>query len=203
MWGKHYVDFKATIRCPTIQHLMTLGLERILEIATCDSYVDRETLLKVEDMPPGENEAFLGTAITNICELSPLEGDGKAILEASPFCADIDVGAEQMWRLSLTNKSNTSFAIHAYSDWASRQWGYVLWDYDRLKALDALDRPLAEEQEPFSLSIPEDVTASWEAREAIYRRGGRGYWAKDDESRIVWPRRRRTRLPPPPGPKLP
>ena len=205
MWGEHSTNFKADANCSTIQHLMTLGLERILEIATCDSYADRETLLKVEEIAPGENDGFLWSAFDHIRELSPLKGAGKAILEASPFCSDIDIGAEQIWRLSLTDNPDTSFAVYEVPDWASRQWGYVLWDYDRLNALDVLDRPwvLAEGERRFSPGSLEDMTPSLEARQAIYSRGGRGYWAEDDESRIVWPMRSNIRPSLPPGPKPP
>ena len=114
------------------------------------------------------------------------------MLEAPPFCVDGDIGAEHIWRLSSAYDPDEVRAVYERSDWSYRRWGYVLWDYERLQALSALERPWmpSVERESYlpSAAIME-MQASWLARTAIYWRRGRGYWAKDDESRIVWPER--------------
>ncbi|OTA69566.1 hypothetical protein K449DRAFT_418954 [Hypoxylon sp. EC38] len=188
-WGIHLTDFKAAIGRPVIQHLLTLGLERILEIASCALYKDRERLLAVGEAPPGENYTFFQSAITSIRELSSLEGIGHNILVAPPFCADEDASEEHTWELSLTHNPRSSLdAIYDELDWPYRQCGFILWDYERLQSLGILEplRMSAQDLE-FSSAALMDMQPSWDARAAIYQRGGRGYWAKDDESHIVWP----------------
>ena len=75
-WGEYSINFNADIDHSAIQHLLTLGLGRVLEIISCGSYADRERLLRVDEMPPGENDAFLRCALDNAQVLDPLEGVG-------------------------------------------------------------------------------------------------------------------------------
>jgi hypothetical protein len=123
---------------PTIQHLLTLGLERILAISSADTYRDREALLRVGGMPPAENYKFLSHSLTIIHHMNPLEGVGAAMLKASAFFPDKDCGAEKVWRISLECFQSIYFMIYHELDWAYRGCGYVLWDQERLSVLGAL-----------------------------------------------------------------
>ncbi|KAI2784300.1 hypothetical protein F4815DRAFT_455298 [Daldinia loculata] len=198
VWGGEYsVDFDANIDDKTIQHLLTLGLERILLIASARSYRDREALLRIEEMPPKENSVFLSYCLAEINKLNPYEGDGAAILKAPAFFLDEDSGAEQIWKISLEYAPSRHFAIYNELDWPYRECGYVFWDQERLQALGAL-KPAWKpaEQLAYNSTVDmEEMQSSWDERTSIYNRGGRGFWSKDDDTQVVWPVRQKEQTP--------
>ncbi|KAI1415770.1 hypothetical protein F5Y13DRAFT_155263 [Hypoxylon sp. FL1857] len=51
IWRASNITSKGRISFVTIQHFLTLGLERILNIASRDSYTDRKRVLTVERKP--------------------------------------------------------------------------------------------------------------------------------------------------------
>ncbi len=68
---------------------------------------------------------------------------------------------------------------------------FVIWDQATLDELGAMETIGRLAKEP--LRKPEDdeekwreMELSWEARSQIWQRGGKGYWSKDGESKIVW-----------------
>ncbi|KAI1080236.1 hypothetical protein F5B20DRAFT_119647 [Whalleya microplaca] len=190
VWGELKANFNAEMDDDPIQFLLTLGLEKILEISSSDSYADRERLLNHDGEPgPREIIPFLRQALdSGLYSLSEIKGAGKTILEAPAFCADGDGGAEQIWRLSLESKV-VVFGVYERLTWSYRQWGYALWDSKRLQDLGILERPWKPDAEQMPSTAVENwdkMHASWAARADIYRRGGRGYWAEGDETRIVW-----------------
>ncbi|KAI1662177.1 hypothetical protein F4813DRAFT_384889 [Daldinia decipiens] len=198
VWGGEYlVNFDANIDDNTIQHLLTLGLERIILITSAESYRDREALLKIEEMPPEENSAFLSYCFDEINKLNPHEGYGAAILKAPAFFLDEDSGAEQIWKTSLECDISRHFAIYDELDWPYRECGYVFWDQGRLRALGALKsawKP-AERSAYNSVVDMKEMESSWEERASIYNRGGRGFWSKDDDMQVVWPVRQKEQTP--------
>ncbi|KAK6956990.1 hypothetical protein Daesc_002274 [Daldinia eschscholtzii] len=197
VWGEHSIELETTFDDAMIQDLLASGLERILQIASAKSYREREALLTVFEMPPGVNNVFLMYYFEGIEELNPEEDDALDILEAPAFFPDEDIGAEQIWRISLDYDPSRDFAIYDALDWTYRECGYVFWDQERLQALGALTPPWKPaERSPQNYSpIPlQEVYDSWRERSAIYKRGGRGYWSKGDYTRVVWPDRKTTSL---------
>ncbi|KAI1143182.1 hypothetical protein F5Y05DRAFT_367771 [Hypoxylon sp. FL0543] len=64
MKGNHCCPiFKAAIGEPEIQHFLKLGLEKILEISSCGSYVNWKRLLTVRGRPPANSYHFLYHAL--------------------------------------------------------------------------------------------------------------------------------------------
>ncbi|KAM5351173.1 hypothetical protein ACJ41O_003896 [Fusarium nematophilum] len=192
VWGEHSV-LLAEFDDNQIQHLLTLGLDRILEISSSITYEDREKLLRVREMPPEENGTFLQCSLEATLDLDVDEDTGRMILEATPFFSDGDGGAEEIWKLTTLD---SDLGIYDHRDLSLRQWGYVLWDDERLQPLRCLLPPwtaIADlPQDHGSLgTVTEAVRESWEARSSLYRRGARGFWSKDDESRLVWPHLRK------------
>ncbi|KAI8963187.1 hypothetical protein F5Y11DRAFT_365344 [Daldinia sp. FL1419] len=189
-WGKHLVDFDVGGYDARIQHLLTLGLEKIQLISSADSYKDREALLKAgKEMPPGEAATFLAYLLDTIDDLNPQQGEGAAIFNASPFFLDEDSGAEKIWRISLAHDRNRRFAIYEELDWLYRARGYVFWDQKRLQILGALDSPWKPARRSAVVvhsAHASELMYSWHVRAGIYDWGGRGYWAKGDESQIIW-----------------
>lgn len=108
----------------------------------------------------------------------------RTILRARPFCDDGDDGAKQFREISLA-EINTE--VYGYGDWAHRQCGFILWDSSRLHAMGAFDLTrLQAIRDQLSYKPGDDETHSWLARRDIYNAGGRGWWDKDDSSRVKW-----------------
>lgn len=180
-----------------IQHLLTLGLAKILQIVSCDSFNDRERTLEVSRIRPPYSFGCLYSVLDTLDNFYTssdidriLQGAGTLLQENG------DEGAKQIWRFSMENLhlSDKTLGVYSGRNWPHRQWGYVMWDHDRLSALGVLDRPwistdMVEYPLPsylYSFLNPE-VQKSWDRRREIHEAGGRGYWAKQDETRIVWP----------------
>ncbi|KAI1080250.1 hypothetical protein F5B20DRAFT_541391 [Whalleya microplaca] len=142
-----------------IQHILTLGLEKILEIVSCDTYEDRERLLIVEGMPPAKNTYFLHDALDSFCSLDLTEGIGKEIREAAPFFVDGDPGPAKVLEEDLkadmwTEDDEETFGIYDAFGVVSRKRGSLLWDHERLEAIGVLQSPAATESLKRSHSPP-------------------------------------------------
>ncbi|KAI0849753.1 hypothetical protein F5Y00DRAFT_268848 [Daldinia vernicosa] len=153
-------------------------------------------------MPPEENTVFLSHCLKEINKIIPHKiphiRDAAAILKAPAFFLDEDYGAEQIWRISLESDPSRHFAIYDESDWPYRECGYVFWDQERLRALGSLKRAWKPAEQPAHNSTvdQEEMQRSWNERASIYKRGGRGFWSKDDDTQVVWPIRQREKMPP-------
>lgn len=205
-WGEFSIMFDADAADGTIQHLLTVGLTKILAIARLQEadYREREKLFKPDNNIPSENDDFLHSVLieTNY-RANPTVDESlyDTLLSAMPCYADPDPGPETMWRLSCP-QDGSSLALFERHDWISRRWGYVLWDHARLYDLTRqgafqLSPPWEPAANPRSESpdpAERDQEASWRIRSSLYARGGRGWWAEGDESRVRWPGKRTTPL---------
>ncbi|KAK7735632.1 hypothetical protein SLS53_007372 [Cytospora paraplurivora] len=196
VWGNFRVGFDAEVDNGTIQNLLALGLEEILAIIRLQDspYEARRKSLSPEEEAPYVNDDFLWFALVNLEDDAIDANLYSTLYSAPPFHPDPDPGPELTWRLSCP-QDRSSMSIYDQHDWISRRWGYVFWDYARLQGLiltgDALTsatweprvNPVRKPEPPPS---DEEREASYQVRSSIYRRGGRGYWAEDDESRVQW-----------------
>jgi hypothetical protein len=135
-------------------------------------------------MPPEENNAFLLIALENDPGVGEEDDAGDGVSRGTAFFSDGDAGVEEIWRLWLSHRSDTE------QEGVVREWGFVLWDQERLHKVHHLLPPwiTATPSEVFPLDKRMTMmNESWKARTEIYRRGGRDYWSKDDMSRVVWP----------------
>lgn len=105
---------------------------------------------------------------------------------------DEDDGPYATW-LAANRYESEHWALMAYLMGGFRAQAYVFWDADRIDLYELVDAYLEDDHQPRApLDRLEDYTAgaemeqSFEARSKIWNSGGRGYWSKGDESRIVW-----------------
>lgn len=101
-----------------------------------------------------------------------------------------------MW----AHKNPSLDALYNYQ-WADhrflQQRGYVFWDKARWEKWRILDEEWQEdppsEHDPESYDREQydrqykEMEVSFKVRHDICRRGGKGYWALDDESKVQWP----------------
>lgn len=191
-YGAHALDYSelwnGRIDHPAVQHILTLGLRKIQEIGACDTFKSRVEMLGTATI---ENYYFFNNAMRFI-DFYQASGQGTGLLTGKPFHDDGDTGGRVMHQMAW---APGRYWFNDPVDWLDRRWGHVMWDHERFQDLGVMGPP----GPPFGHSwsrahgsergIPEDeMEASVKERCRIWSRGGRGYWTKNDSSRVVYPR---------------
>ncbi|KAM0420993.1 hypothetical protein ACHAPT_011236 [Fusarium lateritium] len=165
-----------------IQHLLTLGLSKILEIGRSETFAEKSRLIGRGEMPGICNMEFLQEAFVAIYD--PWRGDREVVddmCDVPPCFWDGDDGPEDTWMLDCAEA--VVFDGFDGKIEPRREWGYVLWDADRVDYLEIYEE---HEKNPTSGSRERGFNDPLSTRFDIYERGDRGYWSADDESQIVW-----------------
>lgn len=198
-WGHARVDFDTHALDNTIQHILSLGLRQVLAIArlTKSNYSEREAFFDPDNNIAPENEDFFNDVLWDLNCSSRTSFDRSNIyyklISARPCHVDGDPGPETMWRLSCP-ADGSSLAFFQDHDYIPRRWGYVLWDHERLCNLAQQGvirlsppwEPAINRQVELPTPSQQEREASWRMRSSLYARGGRGWWAEGDESRVRW-----------------
>ncbi|KAJ3544169.1 hypothetical protein NM208_g3196 [Fusarium decemcellulare] len=157
-----------------IQHLLTLGLSKILEIARSESFEEKCRLVGGGEPIHRVNDAFLLNAFKNIYDShAGNKKAAKAMRKLPPFFDDGDDGPESTWRYTLEER-----VYEFYGD-PSFEWGCVMWDAERIDDLVIEEEP---EENPATIFDNQNTYDSYGTRFDLYELGLRGYWAPDDES---------------------
>ncbi|KAL6366094.1 hypothetical protein LRP88_00190 [Fusarium phalaenopsidis] len=139
-----------------IQHLPTLGLSKILEIARSETFGEKSRLVGGGAPIDRMNNAFLLIAFRSIYDID--HGNkkaAKAMRKLPPFFDDGDDGdngPESTWRYTLEERVD-----------------YLVIEEER-------------EENPYTLLNDRDTYDSFGTRFDLYELGLRGYWAPGDES---------------------
>ena len=137
-------------------------------------------------------EGLLGSN-KNYGDWKPLRSfteDEERIRVRKPLDKDPDIGPERAWRWTHREIFASSF-IMAHDNHDLRENAYVMWDNDRLENLGlysgaCTSSPKWHMYKMRSRIDVEIMERSFVERTNIWIRGGRGWWAEGDESRIVW-----------------
>ena len=157
-----------------IQHLLTLGLAKILDIAHSETFEEKCRLVGGGEPIHRVNNAFLLIAFRGIYDqYLGNKKAAKAMRKLPPFFDDGDKGPESTWRYTLEKR-----VYDFYTD-PSFQWGCVMWDAERV---DDLVIEEEREENPCTLFADRNTYDSYGTRFDLYELGLRGYWALDDES---------------------
>lgn len=107
------------------------------------------------------------------------------------FYKDPDRGPERFWRWLYRNRPGEEFRMKMAGEHDSksmRDCGCVFWDKERLTGSGILGRRWIDlrGQSMERMAMPTDLivkqqTRSWEARQALYEKGVRGYWSPGEE----------------------
>jgi hypothetical protein len=160
---------------------------------------------------PGPRYDFLSDALSRLTRThedgSPKPWDGPLseyteevtqTLLGQNSTDDPDPGPFNAWY--WTNK-HFQYGHSIYSSYAAdavlRRRGYVMWDQSRLieewdfswDAYYQIEHPPDDyiTDDEFDARYKE-ITDSYDRRSQIWQEGGRGWWSKEDESKIVWPK---------------
>lgn len=170
-------------------------------LSTAKSYDDRRSLLSGY----GSQGSPLSDAMRasrmlhsdDVC-LEKYTDEEERLFVRSPFDEDHDSGPAEAWRWAHAACTKDHFYF-LKEHRGLRQRGYVMWDLIRLLGWDFFALPSqALASERLSSYYPNRLEwaakrnlqgDSWTERLKIWEKGGRGWWAPGDESRIDWPRR--------------
>ena len=181
------------------EHHLSLGLEHLHKVANATIFNDRRQLLSSTS---GDDSGFLDRALEPTDLGSATEvldfGTHKASVVHDARVADSGPGPQLAWFWAHTfyDLFMHSYNYHHQGHAFLRRQGYVFWDLDRLEKSDLLEKPftdLALTNTDYDDDLigegadHDDMEDSYNKRHQIWKRGGRGWWSRDDETRVQWP----------------
>jgi hypothetical protein len=204
------VEYCDEIDAPEIQHILSFGLEKLYAIAGAETYEERYQVLNAHEIPDHTYEFLHGDfqyahKPNDAIWPDDLSLDDEMFLIRRPFFADPDSGPVYIWRWAHVDQT--------WQDWVFqtdqhilRQWGYVMWDRSRLEVVGAFQKPWDwKESRKACILLREeasreraDTRESRNAKEAIHRKGGTGWWDQDDLSKVKWSNGKQPEKKPPP-----
>ncbi|KAK4099981.1 hypothetical protein N658DRAFT_143270 [Parathielavia hyrcaniae] len=112
-----------------------------------------------------------------------LEGQSE---EESRYADDPDRALYESWHSTHADLDLELVLMHPSTRWL-RERAYVFWDGDRVQnqLRGGFGKP--DSREPKDNRAFADRLTSFEQKTDIWRKGGRGYWSRDDMSRKEWP----------------
>lgn len=134
---------------PYVQDVLSLGLEKLHQVATVQSFEERCQLLPPRQLPHDHprhmTQLFyfqLGWANmeNDDINLEDFAPEDEASLIRQPFFLDPDTGAADVWRWAHQKRTLANFIYHQDRS-VLRSWAYVLWDRARLDAVGVFQKP--------------------------------------------------------------
>ena len=131
-----------------------------------------------------------------VCDIE--EAELNSVL-TKPAYDDQDNGPFQAWKWAY-DRYPASMVCYGPDQKEIREAGYIFLDLEMIINHTLFSEPFqspeapemtTEECEAMDIQRREEVR-SFEIREDLYRRGGRGWWSEGDESKIAWPHGRLT-----------
>ena len=175
---------------PYKEHHLSLGLGHLHEVSSTASFNDRCQLF---DTTSGHDYEFLNKAL----EPPDLATHVYSVVHDAR-AADSDPGPQLawVWAHTLDNTFMHTYNFHHQGHALLRRKGYVFWDLVQLEKSGLLEKPFTD-LELMNTTYDDDLIGegtdnddmedSYKRRHRIWKRGGRGWWSHDDETRVEWP----------------
>ncbi|KAI1745779.1 hypothetical protein F4680DRAFT_403203 [Xylaria scruposa] len=179
--GSSYLTSKYT------QSLLSLGLKKVYEIASAETYEQRYRVLDAERRPRPSDFLY-----RKLDFLRLMRGRPSRWTAPEPFFDDPNSGSRDAieWR-----EAGCDTGLGEYYHEKLSEWGYVMWDRVRLETVGIFEEPWGNEAQMrrdrrFRIdeiySRYKIMEKSWLRRESISKAGGSGWWSWDDESQVRW-----------------
>ncbi len=195
-WGElsiAYVDDYDELGSLYKEHYLSRGLAYLRQVVSATHYDERFELIHPN---LGIDGCFLFNGMSTQdgdASYLPLEDYSSAEKDKfirNPFFADNNNGPMEAWIWAHAESTRERFYFRD-DQYALRQRGYVMWDFSRISQWDCFHVPWLDTTDVIHRG--EEIKRrhaammkSFDQRSGIYRRGGRGWWSPDDESRIIW-----------------
>ena len=197
-WGIPWVDkdpFRPDLVCNVYkEYYLSLGLSYLRQLGNAHTYKEQYRILSPH---LGKSErAFLGYRL----RLAMYRGaiNLRSHTSKSPM-KQVDIGPIDV--MSWLYQRAPSRLYLGRTQRPIRQRGYIMFDINRIEGWNILDHsfdqtlsyksccfsslPLSEERAEHQRRYDE-MLESFDERYKIYKNGGRGWWSKEDTSRVVW-----------------
>ncbi|KAI8713870.1 hypothetical protein NCS52_01232900 [Fusarium sp. LHS14.1] len=161
-WGYFGVSLIIDQSSPLAQRVLSRGLETLHAVAQTETYDERHRILHRGDNREDEPVGASGF-LYDLLELTPETTPGTFF----PI-------------LELLSDKNAQ-VLDTLEFQSYQRWGYVFWDEARLEKLGALTQDGLVK-----------LMAARARRSEIWRQGGSGWWSQDDESKVVWPEKKKS-----------
>ena len=173
------------------------GVEFVYNLTVADTYDAKHRMLNATS-GPSESDTSLPEALKEL--LYDDENDGRKLAEYSDAelhamakrCNgqaedDADRGPFEAWREANADHWLEDSCMRIDVDWL-RERAYVFWDENRPRNhQDGFGEDPGDRRD-YTKAEHEDMLESFDERSKVWQKGGKGYWSRDDTSRIIWPR---------------
>lgn len=99
---------------------------------------------------------------------------------------DTDWGPYETWREANADRWLGDSCVFSNTAWL-RDRAYVFWDRDRLRNHQGGFGEDPGDERDYTAAEYEEMIESFHERSKFWQKGGKGYWSKDDTSRITFP----------------
>ncbi|CAG9972544.1 unnamed protein product [Clonostachys byssicola] len=198
-WGHLEVDLITSMSSMYGEHIITSGLDTLRLLAEAGNYQDiHKVLHRGETQWDGPLHTLFSDAFSRMAQTRSRGGPHEGFdPNLGPFYQDPDHGPAQAFESVRPQDVSTWDDRYRYIR-NYRHRGYVFWDETRLQKHGFFDagwetvKTLEPEAGYLDWQIPkasmstETLEMSRKRRDEIWRKGGRGWWSFDDESKVVY-----------------
>ena len=200
LWGEWNIPYSEHHSPPPNRHkefYSSLGLHFLHRLNAASTYNEYCKLLCADDYPKA-HDAFMYHVVEAMDELDVGERviGSLAVAERDrrirrPCVRDGEGGAE-VWEWAY-RRSRADYYFGIPELYSLRKCGYIFFDHERMRgwkmhsvSVRSALKKLAINESTVPEQSYDQMIYSWKARSDIWMRGGLGYWAEGDESKIVW-----------------
>lgn len=143
-WGEFSVDYADSFDSEFVQHILSVGLAHLHQVALAESYTERCNVLY--SVYPPFNHDFLYEGLTQANDpdtdvlLSDYTLDDERAHIRPSFYPDPNTGSADAWRWAHHDESCLYF-LNTDNQLPLRECGYVMWDRARLDNWNILHTP--------------------------------------------------------------
>lgn len=199
-WGEWNIPYSEHHSPPPNRHkefYSSLGLNFLCRLNTASTYDEYYKLLSACSHPKAHG-AFMYPVLEAMDEFDVGERVIGSLRVAErdrqlrrPCIPDGEGGA-RVWEWAY-RRSRAAHYFGIPELYSLRKCGYIFYDHKRMRdwkmhsvSVRSALKKLAISETAGSEQSYDQMIDSWKARSDIWMRGGLGYWAEGDESRIVW-----------------